>query len=92
MENRKDKINQAITELLEIPKDLVMDLPKLTIIGQEELYLENHKGIIEYDVDRIRVNLPRGFLEIRGTSLEIKAIFPEEIRICGHIQFIRYHE
>lgn len=92
MNNKREKINQVITDLLEIPRDLILDLPKLTVIGQEELYLDNHKGIIEYDSNRIRINLSRGFLEIQGTGLEIRAILPDEINICGHIKVIKYHE
>lgn len=92
MDNKKEKLNQAIAELLEIPRDLVMDVPRLTVIGREELYLENHKGIIEYDADRIRVNLARGFIEVHGNGLEIKAILPEELNISGHIKSIIYHD
>ena len=61
-------------EFLEIPKDLVLDLPKVTIIGRNEIYLENHRGIIEYLPNRLRINLSRGFIEIEGTDLEIKAL------------------
>ncbi len=92
MNNRKEKLNQVITEILEMPKDLVMDLPKLTVIGQEELYLDNHKGIITYDGNLIRINLPRGFLEVEGNDLEIKAILPDELCVCGLIRCIKYFQ
>ena len=44
MENRKDTIRQAVAEFLDIPKDLVLDLPKVTLVGRNELYIENHRG------------------------------------------------
>ena len=61
MDKRREAISKAMAEFLEIPKDLVLDLPKVTVIGRNELYLENHKGIIEYGLERLRVNLSRGF-------------------------------
>ena len=65
MEKGKDAIRQAMAEFLDIPRDLVLDLPKVTVVGRNELYIENHRGIIEYNLNRLRVNLSRGFLEDR---------------------------
>ncbi|NLB88330.1 MAG: sporulation protein YqfC [Syntrophomonadaceae bacterium] len=90
MDKRREAISRAMAEFLEIPKDLVLDLPKVTIIGRNELYLENHKGIIEYGLERLRVNLSRGFLEIEGKNLEINALMPEEMNIVGDIKSIKY--
>ncbi len=90
MEKRKEVISKVVADFLEIPKDLVLDLPKVTVIGKNELYLENHKGIIEYDLNRLRVNLSRGFLEVEGKGLEISILMPEEMKIIGEITLIRY--
>ncbi len=85
MEKNKDIISRALADLLEIPKDLVLDIPKITLIGKSELFLENHRGIIEYSSQRMRINLSRGFLEILGNQLEIRALLPDEIKIEGDI-------
>lgn len=90
MDKRRDAINRVMAEILEIPKDLVLDLPKVTVIGRNELYLENHKGIIEYNLNRLRVSLSRGFLEIQGENLEIKALMPDEMSIYGEIRTIKF--
>lgn len=90
MEKRKDVIRQAMAEFLDIPKDLVLDLPKVTIVGRNELYIENHRGIIEYDLNRLRINLSRGFLEIEGNGLEIKALMADEMKITGEVLAIKY--
>lgn len=90
MEKRKDVIRQAMAEFLDIPKDLVLDLPKVTIVGRNELYIENHRGIIEYNLNRLRVNLSRGFLEIEGSDLEIKALMADEMKITGEVLAIKY--
>jgi len=90
MEKRKDAIRQAMAEFLDIPRDLVLDLPKVTLIGRNELYIENHRGVIEYNLSRLRVNLSRGYLEIEGNELEIKALMADEMKITGEVLTIRY--
>lgn len=92
MDKRREIISKAMADLLEIPKDLVLDLPILTLIGRDELYLENHRGIIEFSSQRIRINLSRGFLELQGDKLEIKALMRDEMKIAGEIRNIRYHD
>jgi len=90
MEKRKDVIRQAMAEFLDIPKDLVLDLPKVTIVGRTELYIENHRGIIEYNLNRLRVNLSRGFLEIEGIDMEIRALMADEMKVTGEILTVKY--
>jgi sporulation protein YqfC len=90
MNKRREIISKAMADLLEIPADLVMDMPRLTVTGRNELYLENHKGIIEYTTERIRINLSRGFMEVIGDNLEIQALMPDEMKVWGDINTINY--
>ncbi|MEQ8199964.1 MAG: sporulation protein YqfC [Syntrophomonadaceae bacterium] len=90
MENKREAFSKAVADFLEIPADIVLDLPKLTITGRNELYLENHKGIIEYSTSRMRINLSRGYLEVSGDNLEIQALMPDEMRVIGDISSVRY--
>ena len=92
MEKRRETLTRVMAEFLEIPKDLVLDLPKVTIIGRNEIYLENHRGIIEYLPNRLRINLSRGFIEIVGTDLEIKALMADEISSSGLVHSVKYHD
>lgn len=82
MENVKFNISEA----LELPIDIMMDLPKLTVIGNMEATLLNHKGIIEYTKHTIRINTKSGVFKITGEDLEIKTILSEEIIITGLIE------
>ena len=90
MEKRREIISKAMAEFLDIPADIVLDMPKLTITGRNELYLENHKGIIEYTTVRMRINLSRGFLVVNGQILEIQALLPDEMKVVGDISSIKY--
>ncbi|MGE5415225.1 MAG: sporulation protein YqfC [Acidobacteriota bacterium] len=88
--NEPEKLDWVLADLLELPKDLVLDLPRITIVGQRELALENHKGIIEYGTEQIKINLARGYLEIDGEALELKFIMQDELSIVGKINALRF--
>ncbi len=92
MEKRREAFNRVMADFLEIPKDLVMDIPKLTMVGRNELYIENHRGIIEYRVDMLRINLSRGFIEIQGNNLEIKTLMPEELFLIGEVHAVIFRD
>lgn len=83
---QKAKVN--ITNALELPLDVALDLPKITMVGNLKVEITNHKGIIEYKNEIIRINTNIGILKITGKSLEIKNIFIEEINIDGEIEKI----
>ncbi len=88
MKERIESVKQNISEAFELPTDIIMDLPKLTLVGNIEVSLFNHKGIIEYTVETIRINTKCGIFKITGEKLEIKTILSEEIIIVGLIKNI----
>lgn len=85
-----DHIKSDISEALELPKEIMLDLPKISMIGNLELRIENHKGIIEYTPTQIRVSSNSGMLKILGRNLYIKIIIKEEIVIIGEIQHFEF--
>ena len=84
------KIKETISNALELPKDLILDVAKVTLIGSNNITVENHKGILEYNEDQIRVNTSSGILIIIGSKLNIKSILQEEITITGEINSVGY--
>ncbi len=88
MKKSMENVKFNISEALELPIDIMMDLPRLTVIGNMEISLLNHKGIIEYTKEVIRINTKSGVFKIMGKDLEIKTILSEEIIITGLIQNI----
>lgn len=86
MKKNIENIKTNITEALEMPLDISLDLPKLVLIGNREAIISNHKGIIEYSDVLIRINSRVGIIKISGEYLEIKNILAEEIMIVGNIE------
>lgn len=88
MKNKMDNFKYNVSEALDLPKDIVMDLPKVILIGNIQLNISNHKGIIEYTQNIIRINSSIGIFKIEGENLELKTILLEEIIIIGNIEKI----
>lgn len=86
----KQNINKLLSGYLDLPRDVVLDLPKITLIGDTQLYIENHKGVIEYNGEKIKLNVSIGQLEIVGEGLVIRAINSDEIYLDGSIKTINF--
>lgn len=89
MLRRKGKL-QSLAGYLEIPQDIVMDLPRITMLGNKQLLVENHKGIIEYTPSLIRIKLNGGELFIWGESLTLGNLQAEQILVEGVVGEIKY--
>lgn len=90
MGEKIDNIKEDLSEALELPKEIMLNLPKISLIGQIQLIIENHKGIIEYTPTQIRVNSNSGIIKIQGTGLYIKTIVKEEIIVTGEISAFEF--
>ncbi|VBB06086.1 sporulation protein yabp/yqfc [Lucifera butyrica] len=87
--NKKRKL-QALAGFLEIPEDIVLDLPRITMLGNKQLLIENHKGIIEYTSSLVRVKLSQGELIVNGSELMLGNLQIEQILIEGLIGTLKY--
>jgi len=85
----KMKFKSAFVNVLEIPQDVALNLPRITMVGNLQLIIENHKGIVEYTEKKIRVLVTRGYLEINGENLILRNIYSDEIMINGEIAGIK---
>ncbi len=81
-----DRIGEKLIEAFEIPKDALLDLPRIVIIGDSELVIENHLGILEYRRDFVRIATARGEVAIEGEGLSISRILRREVSLEGRIR------
>lgn len=77
----------------ELPADALLDLPRVTLIGQLHIYIENHKGVIHFSNNELRLALKQGQqMKVKGEDFVIKTILPEEILLEGKITHVEYIE
>ncbi|MCY9658428.1 sporulation protein YqfC [Paenibacillus chondroitinus] len=84
------KWNQFTAKILDLPQDVVQDLPRITMIGNVQLYVENHRGVLHFSSESLKLELTKGTLEVFGKNLVIRAILSEEVFIEGLIDDVRY--
>ena len=89
-ENSDHTFRYKLADLSEVPKDVAMGFPVLTMIGQMELNIENYRGIIEYTDVLIRIQTKAGQLRINGRGLSIAYYTNDEMKINGRIASIEY--
>ena len=86
----KRKRWQQVGALFDIPDDITMNVTRITMIGRHHLLIENHKGIIAYTNDSLRIHVDEGELCISGSGLSISVIEPEQVEVEGTITVMRY--
>jgi len=87
---RKNTKWQRLAGMLEIPQDIVLDLPRITMLGNQQLLVENHKGIIEYTPSLVRIKLNKGELLVAGQNLMLGNLQIEQILVEGTVGEIKY--
>ena len=92
MEKRREQggVLGSVAELFDLPADVVAGLPRLELVGNRQLYLEHHTGLLAYSDTRIDANTPFGVLRVRGQRLTLLAMTGEELRIVGKIDGVEW--
>lgn len=91
LENRKKKMQQGFANILEIPEDTLLNLPKITMMGNTQVLIENHMGVIEYTPQKLRIGVSFGEIEITGRDFFLKNILSDELSLQGQIQSIVFN-
>ena len=90
MENKFNRGKEILVEKLDLPKDVLLDVPKIIVIGRNEVTIENHKGIMIFERDKIKINTNMSPIEIKGSQFEILYIAASTITIKGYFDSIEY--
>jgi len=77
-----------MNNFLEIPKEIISKEPKLTIVGFNQMLIENYKGILEYEDFIIRISTEIGIIYINGLELNLNQITGDDIMVTGKIEGI----
>lgn len=91
MKKQRTHIKEKIADAVALPKDITLNLPKVTLYGSKEIYIENYKGIIEFSEEVVRVNTSVHIIKITGKNLILKNITDEEILFSGETSMLNLH-
>ena len=74
---------ERFAETLEMPKDVISNCAKITTYNDNQVIVENYRGILEYTNEKIRIKTPGKILCLSGNGLFINAITENDILIEG---------
>lgn len=88
MNNLEKRLRRRLTQYLSFPKDVMLDLPKITSIGNIHTYIENHQGIISYNEEELIINSQIGQIKLTGSSFVIREMLYKELLLEGEVSQI----
>ena len=83
---KKNRLSNKINKVLEIPEEISDNNPKITILGFNEMLIENYKGILEYETFYIKIGTNIGNININGFNLNLEQLTEDDIIIKGTIE------
>ena len=89
--NRKEKlILGEAAELFDIPMDLLAGMAHVEVMGNRQLYMENHSGILSYSGEEIAIGAQGLILRVFGKGLELVSMSSEALRLRGEISKVEW--
>jgi len=87
MKNKKgNRLSNKINSLLEVPMEIIGSNSKITIVGFNQMLIENYKGILEYEDFYIKIKTDLGNININGFNLELEQVTEDDILVRGTIE------
>lgn len=89
---RLSQVGQEAMERLELPVNLAAGVARLELLGNRELYMDRHRGVLSYTTEAIDVNGGTVVVRVKGQDLRLLVMTGQELRITGVIQQIELVE
>ncbi|NLZ48414.1 MAG: sporulation protein YqfC [Clostridiales bacterium] len=90
MEDKINKAKESLANQLDLPRDVMLNIPKISVTGNNEITIENHKGIVFFGDKEVRINSNVGLISILGEEFEILFLGGSTITISGKFKTINY--
>jgi sporulation protein yqfC len=89
---RKNKKESRLNRILEVPKEISTNEPKITIAGFKKMLIENYKAILDYQDIYIRIKTYIGIVNINGFNLKLSEMTSDDIMISGDIETVDFEK
>ena len=83
-------LRKNVTEALELPTEIMLNLPLISLVGRGEVTIENYKGILEYGEELVRIGTAAGVLRLTGSGLCLKQLSAECMVVTGRIENLSF--
>ena len=79
-----------MAELFDLPADVAAGLIHMELLGDRQLLLEGHEGLLAYGTELIDVSVGGAVLRVTGEGLTLKSMTEREVRIGGRIDGVEF--
>ena len=83
---RREGLLEKTAQALDLPADVLAGLPRVELIGDREVRMENHRGILSYGDDEIHISAGGFVIKIVGEELKLRAMTGLELLVTGRIR------
>ena len=80
----RDLMSRA-ADVFDLPADVIAGLPHIELMGDCQLLMNSHQGILSYSREAVDINGGKLILRVRGENLELTAMTGCELRLKGRI-------
>lgn len=87
--NKRSK-KEKIVKTFQLPKDVCLGALRVTLTGNNEAWIENYRGILEYTGTTILLQGKNCQVCFEGTRLSIDYYTNEDMKISGCITCVKY--
>ena len=84
----KEKLFNGIVDSFEVPEEVIIHSPIISVVGTQEISVENFKTIVKYTSEEIKLSTTEGILVVKGKTLEAKSMTSDKIKMRGMIEGI----
>ena len=82
---RRPILREKTARLFDLPADVIAGVPRLELVGDSELRMENHRGILAYGTQEIHISGGAFGVKVCGEELELRTMNGLELLITGRI-------
>ncbi len=83
-------VKQKLGAMLDVPSEIALDLPVVSMKGNNSLVVENYKGLLEFTSELVRVKAGNVTLRVTGAKLTIKTINADTLTLGGSIGTVEF--
>lgn len=80
---------RVAVDWLGLPADVVLDLPHIVWIGNIEVSVVNHRGLVLYGPARVVVNSSVGPVRVEGDGLAVRRVTTDAVDVVGLVRSVR---
>lgn len=86
------RFKRKVLDLLDLPPDSDQCKTRITMVGNTDLLIEGHAGVLQYSDKLIRFLTKESVLRVEGTELILRQLSADRAYVCGAVAGWRYED